>query len=444
MRTGAATFARGAGIAACLLFALACSDFSTQVHIVVTTGGIPTGFGARVAALGGEVERTHPELSLAVTRGLSDTAAMELAAFGDVERVTLDQAVRFVPRVDPEAFAVAYLPEGAEPASHDAADAFFFGSQWNMRAIDADLAWREGFIGDPDVRVAILDTGLDPDHIDLEGLIDEASSIAFVNSRRGPPNWADDHTHGTHVGGTVVSNGLGTSGVAPHTTLIAVKVCSFRGFCRFSNIIAGIVHAADEGADVINLSLGDTIPRPGLGPLFASLNRAVNYAHARGALVVSAAGNAAEDMDHNGARIDTPCESGVGMCVAATGPLDTRAFYSNFGRSAIDVAAPGGSLRVTGNPGTSMVLGPCSSRAAISPLSLACAGGRSYIFLQGTSMAAPHVAGTAALLDAQHGGALNASQLRTRLQQRADDLGEPGTDPAFGKGRINACEAVDC
>ena len=349
-----------------------------------------------------------------------------------------------MPRVDPEAFAVAYLPEGAEPASHDAADAFFFGSQWNMRAIDADLAWREGFIGDPDVRVAILDTGLDPDHIDLDGLIDEASSIAFVNSRRGPPNWADDHTHGTHVGGTVVTNGLGTSGVAPHTTLIAVKVCNFRGFCLFSDIIAGIVHAADEGADVINLSLGGSVARPGRGPLIAAMNRAVNYAHARGVLVVSAAGNSAQDMDHNGAVIDTPCESGVGMCVASTGPLDTRAIYSNFGRSAIDVAAPGGDRRVTGIPGTSMVLGPCSSRVATFPLSFLCAGGSTYVFLQGTSMATPHVAGTAALIDAQHGGALNGSQLRTRLQQSADDLGQPGTDPVFGKGRVNACEAVGC
>ena len=443
--TRAVTFARGAGLTACLACALACADLgSTQVHIVVTTGGIPSGFAARVAALGGQVERFHPEISLAVTRGLSDAAAAELAAFGDVETVARDVAVRFVPSVDLAELAVAYLPAAAEPASHDPADAFFFDSQWNMRAIDADLAWEEGFVGDPDVRVAIVDTGLDPDHIDFEGLIDEVSSAAFVRSRRGPPDWADDHTHGTHVGGTVVTNGLGTSGVAPHTTLIAVKVCDFRGFCLFNHIIAGIVHAADEGADVINLSLGGSIARPGLGPLFAALNRAVNYAHARGALVVSAAGNSAQDLDHNGAVINTPCESGVGMCVAATGPLDTRAFYSNFGRSAIDVAAPGGDRRVTGNPGTSMVLGPCSSRVATFPLSFACAGGSAYVFLQGTSMAAPHVAGTAALLDAQHGGALNGSQLRTRLQQRADDLGEPGTDPAYGKGRINACEAVGC
>ena len=132
------------------------------------------------------------------------------------------------------------------------------------------------------------------------------------------------------------------------------------------------------------------------------------------------------------------------MCVASTGPFDTRAIYSHFGRSAIAVAAPGGDRRVTGIPGTSMVLGPCSSHVATFPLSFLCAGGSTYVFLQGTSMATPHVAGTAALIDAQHGGALNGSQLRTRLQQSADNLGQPGTDPVFGKGRGNACEAVGC
>ncbi|MCH7717674.1 MAG: S8 family serine peptidase [Gemmatimonadetes bacterium] len=430
-------------------------------HIVSTGGSISRELAERIEALGGAVERSHPEIGVVITSGLSDDAAADLQGFGGVTAVVRDITVQGVPPLEELEWSTQQLPgkpgkprrsrkKDAQTAGHDPTTAFFFPSQWDMQIIDADDAWNKGFRGSSSVRVAILDTGLDPFHIDMAGNIDMAASVAFVPSVNGAgPIWGDDNFHGTHVGGTVVTNGIGTSGVAPHTTLIAVKVCTFLGRCPFSAIISGLVHAANVNADVVNMSLGGFIFlfAPGGGQLNAALNRAVNFAGRNGTLVVSAAGNSAIDLDHIERDFNlpavrlTPCENGNGICISATGPFDALAGYSNFGISAISVAAPGGDFVTTFDPFTSMVLSPCSTLSVLIPI---CSGNGFYLFLQGTSMATPHVVGAAALLDAQSGGASNAGQLKTALQSTADDLGKEGTDPAYGKGRINVCRLVAC
>jgi subtilisin family serine protease len=411
----------------------------TDQHVFVMNGdAIPDNFAGDIAAAGGTLVREQREIGVAVVKGLTDAAAHRLArGNGQVER---DVMVRWVPSLeDAQAYVAA---DAAQPTSGQSLfppqSAAFLALQWNMRQIHALEAWTN-HTGIPGVRVAIIDTGLDPDHIDATGLIDVASSTAFTPSVSGPPAWADDHFHGTHVGGIVTTNNIGTAGVAPNVTLIAIKVLDRNGDGTFADVISGLIHAANVGANVANLSLAALFPRSGNGQLVAALNKAVNYANAHGVLVVSAAGNDFTDLQHAKNYIQAPCESGTGVCISSTGPTDQRSSFSNFGVSAIDVAAPGGEF---GPSATHFVLSPCSSRTVMPGLA-PCRTRNRYLFVIGTSQATPHVSGLAALLDSKYGGMLNPAQLQSIIQRCSDDLGKSGADPDFGQGRINAFKTMN-
>jgi subtilisin family serine protease len=413
----------------------------TDRHVLVFAGEVPGDFASRVAAHGGRMVRQHQGIGVAITRDLSEADMAALAGSASIAR---DVRVQMIPSLDEVDWSIETLAHAA-PLAHDPAGAALFPLQWDMQIIDADDAWDAGFEGRPAVKVAIVDSGIDPFHLDLAGLVDPDASIAFVPALTGPPDWVDDNFHGTHVAGIVATNGFGTSGVAPHTTLVAIKVCDFAGGCSVGGLIGGILYAADLGVDVINLSLGVSLLKnvPGERTLIAAFDRAVDYARRRGVLVVSAAGNDAVDLQRARGSVVAPCESGRGLCVAASGPDDLPASYSNFGRSAINLAAPGGDLIATGDPATSMVLAPCTTRSALSALA-GCAANLNYLFVEGTSQGAPHVSGAAALLDAQADGNLRATRLMAALQRTADDLGAPGRDPRYGRGRLNVCKLLRC
>jgi len=412
----------------------------TTKHVFLMNSKAPAGFADAVTAAGGSLAYSFDEIGVVVTDGLTDDAAKELAqGNGRVER---DLMLQWVPTpVVDEGSLVEYAAVEAE-AHNPATAAFFLSNQWNMRQIKAHDAWTAGAQA-PGVRVAILDTGLDDTHLDQRGLIDMVASRAFVQSISpvpGPP-WRDDHLHGTHVGSIVVANGFGVSGVAPHAQLIAVKVLNAAGNGTFGDIIAGIIYATNVGADVINMSLGATFPKNarGGGPLVAAMNRAINYAHENDVVVVSAGGNEFLDLQHNGNWIYVPCESGVGMCVSALGSTEQKASYTNYGSSAIHVAAPGG--EPIAPPQLNRILGPCSTYSI--PI-VACrrpfpTSFYRYVHVYGTSQATPHVSGIAALLRAR--GYQQASQIITMIQQTSDDLGKPGTDQIYGAGRVNAFRA---
>ena len=419
---------------------LATPTIPTDQHVFLMNGdAIPDNFEVDVVAAGGTVVRLQSEIGVAVVKGLTDAAANKLArGNGKVQR---DVMVQWVPTLEDAQAHVA--PDAAPPTSGQSLfppqAAAFLALQWNMHQIHAPEAWAT-HTGIPSVRVAIIDTGLDPDHIDASGLIDVANSIAFTPSLSGPPAWADDHFHGTHVGGIVTTNNIGTAGVAPNVTLIAIKVLNSTGVGSFADVISGLIHAANVHANVANLSLGALFRKNemGGGPLVSALNKAVNYANAHGVLVVSSAGNAAADLQHDQNYIQIPCESGTGVCISATNPADQLAFYSNYGVPAIDVAAPGGDVSA---PPLSFVLSPCSSRTVMPSLA-SCHSRTRYLFVIGTSQAAPHVSGLAAFLDSQYGGMLKPAQLQATIQQCSDDLGKRGVDPFFGQGRINAFNTV--
>jgi subtilisin family serine protease len=341
-----------------------------------------------------------------------------------------------------------------------------------MKAIQADVAWAAGNLGEPAVRVGIIDTGIDYLHPDLFGRVDLTLSRSFLSAAEnarvqaifpGAHPIADLNYHGTHVAATVASNAYIAAGVTSRTTLVGLKTCSpgtaangFRGSCPTSGTLAAILYAADNGLQIVNMSLGgrfnrrDASAAGGFGPSFiATINQTLNYAHQKGTTLVVSAGNDAIDIDHDGNGYKAYCSAPNVICVSATGPTavpanvngpwqnpDALASYSNFGRSAINVAAPGGNVvsvtaACSGFTIVTSILA-CRQRFYNSPTSWS----GFVVGLSGTSMAAPHAAGVAALIAAE--GISGPGQIRARLQQTADDLGAPGVDPAYGKGRINA------
>lgn len=278
-------------------------------------------------------------------------------------------------------------------------------NSWGVDHIEADLTWPEatgaGVTG-AGIDVAVIDTGIDAGHPDLAGSV--VAGRSFLNNGSEYDSYADDNGHGTHVAGTIGAraNDAGVIGVAPQVSFFVAKVLDSSGSGYYSDIIAGINWATQKGVDVINMSLGGTAD-------VQAMEDAVNAAYAANILVVAAAGNEGGSL-----RRDTviyPAKYDSVVAVAATDSADVRASFSSTG-PAVEIAAPGVGIMST-IPG----------------------GG--YASWSGTSMATPHVAGTAALLKAANPTA-TAPEIRTLLQQMADDLGSAGRDVLYGFGLVDA------
>ncbi|MCA0983386.1 S8 family peptidase [Halobacillus yeomjeoni] len=274
-------------------------------------------------------------------------------------------------------------------------DPFYESEQYAPQKVEADLAW-DVTQSDPSVQVAVIDTGVDYNHPDLAGKV--IKGYDFAANDNDP---MDEHDHGTHVSGIAAAqtnNGEGIAGLAPEASILAVRVLDASGSGSLDDVAQGIRYAADQGAEVINLSLGGLIGSQ-------TLKDAVNYAWNKGSVVVAAAGN------ESSAKPSYPAYYSNSLAVAATDQNDTIAYFSNYG-TWVDIAAPGVSIYST-------VLG----------------GG--YENMSGTSMAAPVVAGVAGLLASQ---GRSASEIRTALEETADYV--TGTGTLFQNGRVNAADAV--
>ncbi|MFZ3062515.1 MAG: S8 family peptidase, partial [Actinomycetota bacterium] len=284
----------------------------------------------------------------------------------------------------------------------------YFPQQWALTKIQAPVAW-DKTTGSSSVTIAILDTGVDLSHPDLAAKIVPGYNFAY-----GTSNPSDDNGHGTHVAGiaaAVTNNGSGVAGVSWGSKIMPVKVLDSFGSGDDFAIQQAIVWAADNGAKVINMSLG--------GPGYLqSTQDAVNYAYGKGVVLVAAAGNSGVSTPYY------PAAYNHVISVSATGNSDIITSYSNYG-SWIDVAAPGG-----GSVGTDGIISTFWD-----------SGSHVYASGTGTSMAAPHVSGLAALLRA-YSPTLTNDQVEQQIESMADDLGSPGKDNYYGYGRINALKAL--
>ncbi len=264
---------------------------------------------------------------------------------------------------------------------------------WGINRIDAEIVHSTN--KGTGVKIAIIDTGIDYTHPELDNYY--RGGYDFVNGDNDP---MDDYWHGTHCAGIVAAedNGIGVIGVAPEVEMYGLKVMDSSGSGSTSDVTAAIDWAIENNIQIISMSLGTDYNSLTLGT-------ACDKAYNEGILLVAAAGN------DGTSSVDYPAKYDSVIAVAATSSSDTKASFSNTGPE-IELAAPGVSVKSTYLEG-------------------------GYISASGTSMACPHVAGTAALVWAANPGWDN-TQVRSRLQETAEDLGYTGWDSIYGFGLVDA------
>jgi len=289
--------------------------------------------------------------------------------------------------------------------------------QWGLQRIQASDAWARTR-GSCDIAIAVIDSGVDYSHVDLgSGKILIGIGKDFANDDSDPQ---DDVGHGTHVAGIAAANTfneIGIAGVCPQCSILPLKSMDSSGNGWPVDIAAAIRYAADQGASVINLSLGSE-------NCSSDLAEAINYAYDRNVVVIAASGSprsggacpVAVAFDAADFAVAYPAALSRVIAVGALDQTDTRSSFSYYG-SQLDITAPGRDV-------------------------LSTVPGNGYYSLTGTSMAAPMVAGTAGLILSQN-PSLTPAQVERVLENTADDVGSPGWDAETGWGRVNARRALD-
>jgi lantibiotic leader peptide-processing serine protease len=464
---------------------------SAQATYVVLyrQGSSTNGAAAAVRAAGGTLVADYRAIGVVIARSSNAGFEAAIEATRGVEAAAATG--RFGVSVGDVAADAGPLPGNAPAAASDSEP--LAGLQWDMEQINA-FAAHEISGGSPQVLVGDVDTGLDFTHPDLAPNYDAANS---TNCSSGAPQpllaGNDVNGHGTHTAGTIAAavNDIGITGVAPNVKIAGIKSSNDDGFFFPEMVICSYMWVATHGIDVTNNSYfadpwlfncrNDAEQRA----IWKAERRAIRFAQSTGMVVVASEGNESTDLSHpevdvispdfppgseqereiTNACAVVPVEVPGVVGVTATGDLSLKSFYSSYGISTADVAAPGGDsiLQVTAAAPNGRVLStypaariPACLRPVID------ASGATYCYLQGTSMAGPHVAGVAALIistTGKSGGAVQAAlQQATNPRPCPDESlyapfpqnsGEPqecqgGTshNSFYGSGEIDALKAV--
>jgi subtilisin family serine protease len=304
--------------------------------------------------------------------------------------------------------------------------------QWHIPKMNMDFAWSITQ-GREDIPVAVVDSGVDLNHPDLKNKLLPGVTLITQENYTPPSGGMDDNGHGTHVAGLIAAatdNGIGVAGCSWQGKVIPVKVLNKDGAGTDADIANGIIWAADAGARIINLSLGGASD-DGNPPLV--VQDAVNYAYARGCLVIAASGNSGDNTVYYPAALPHV------MAVAATDPWDQRSSYSTYG-SFVAISAPGGS----GKEALTKETGILSTVWNINSNGTDTMGGAEageYAIEVGTSMAAAVASGAAQLVWSAN-PTYTADQVADLLKATAADIGAPGPDQETGAGRIDVLAAL--
>jgi len=443
-----------------------------------------------IAKAGGTLVYSYDAIGVAVARSDNPTFAGDVSADGRVEgaaasagfgvQLNDDQATDSSGTVD----APATPAPGSDTLS---------GLQWDMNQIHAPEA-RAINGGSSSVTVGDIDTGLDFTHPDLALNVDFANSASCIGGvpNTSPSAWNDDNGHGTHTAGTIAAakNGIGIVGVAPNVKIAAIKAGNTAGFFFPEAVVCAFMWAGTHHIQVTNNSyfadpwLFNCKNDPGQRAIWKAERRAIDFAQHNGTIVVAAEGNQADDLAHPTADATSPDDTtpvtrtvhndcavipvevpGV-IGVTADGNKQFKSFYSSYGVGTVSVIAPGGDsrLQLTAAAPNGRVLSTYPKalfanclRKVVDP------SGATYCYLQGTSMASPHVAGVVALIVSS--GVTNIGAVTARLENTADPMacpdiamyapfpatdngapqvcqGGPGNNGFNGHGQVNALSAV--
>jgi subtilisin family serine protease len=388
--------------------------------LIFQSTDLPEGLGQQIALANGEMTAGIRQIGVAV------------ASSSDPKFIDKASKIRGIRSVVPDPVVQWISPEPIVEEMGNGYDDPYFDLQWNLFIIHAPEAWDLGARGQG-ARVFVLDSGIDSDNPDISPNLNTSLCQSFVPGEGWDANPAIFFNHGTHVAGIIAAaqNDWGIIGVAPEAELVAVKVLSENtGEGLLSYLNQGIVYAADNGADIINMSLGGYLPsRSGwwvgdirvtakmVGEMLHATQRAITYAYQKGATMVAAAGNSAIDADHDQNQIILPAQLAQVIAVSATDAWDGPWFLNNYGKTLVSFAAPGDWILSDNN-------------------------NSKFAYWTGTSQAAAHVSGVAALIIGQNGGSLHPAQVNAILIQSSDDLGKRGKDDYYGMGRVNAYKAV--